>query len=259
MANAQVLYIEAFNVTANSTAWVDVCTIAAASFTTGKKYAILANIVAKIAQSSNNDVRVRLVHGTTPTVFDDASLSWEGQADVQEHEQSYLFFYTQPGTTELVKLQISTSATNTVTALIGQIIAINLDDVGAEGTDYFSNEFLTNYTMTTTPTAKAITSSFTPDGVGRWLFIGHQIFDVGSTITTPIGMELYDSVAGVLNSCQREGEDATNDKEGSVLYWAGVPTNAARTLAVRPFQTGSTPNAVMLASRVIAINLARFE
>ena len=126
--------------------------------------------------------------------------------------------------------------------------------MGASGTDYFWDEDLTDYTMTATPTAKATTTSFTPNGTDRWLFIGHMIEDVVG-ITTPIGFELYDSVAGILNSCQFEGEDGTNDFRGVNLYWAGVPTNAARTLAVRPFDSGS---GVMLASRVIAINLAKF-
>ena len=239
--------------TAASAAWVDTAIIPAASFTAFKRYLIIAHIISTFS-TANGEANSRLVHGTTPTVFDDASLAHEGLADNQEHEQFWLFDYTQPGTTERVKIQISSSGTATHTCRIAQILAINLDDVGASGTDYFFNEDLTDYTMTATPTAKAVTASFTPNGTDRWLFIGHMIEDVVG-ITTPIGFELYDSVAGVLNSCEFEGEDGTNDFRGVNLYWAGVPTNAARTLAVRPFNSGS---AIMLASRVIAINLSRF-
>ena len=255
MSDVQVLYAEEISgtVTAATTAWVDVCSIPAASFTAGKKYTILTNIVTKHA-SAGNEARVRLVHGTTPTVFDDASLAYEGLNGTQEHENSCLYFFTQPGTTEIVKLQVSSSSTTVVTVIFGQIVALNLDDLGTEGTDYFSNEFLGDYTMTASPTAKAITASFTPDGTDRWLFVGHMIWDAVS-INTPIGFELYDSVAGVLNSMQQEAEDATLDFLGANLFWVGVPTNAARTLAVRPFNSGSS---IMLASRVIAINLAKF-
>ena len=254
MADAQVLYAEDVSgTTANSTTWVDTASISAASFTAGAKYLILANCIAKI-NSAADDLRVQLVHGTTPTVFDDASLSHENRGAAQEHEVQYMFQYTQPGTTELVKLQISTNASSTVTNILSQIIAINLDDVGVSGTDYFWAEDLTNYTMTGTPTAKATTASFTPNGTDRWLFIGHMIYDVVG-ITTQIGFELNDSVAGILNSAKEEGEDGTNDFLGFNLYWAGVPSNAARTVAVRPFDSGS---AVMLASRVIAINLSKF-
>lgn len=254
MANAQVLYAEDVAATvATDTNWVDVASIPASSFTAGKKYLILANQVSSTATSSQ-EARVRLVHGTTPTVFDDASCAYEAVA-ATEHETSYMFFFTQPGTAELVKLQISGSSTTDVINILSQIIAIKLSDDFTENTDYFLNELLTDYTMTSTPTAKAITSSFTPNGTDRWLFIGHMIYDVVS-IVDEIGFELYDSVAGVLGMSQAEGEDATNDFRAENLFWVGVPSNSARTLAVRPFnEAGSN---VMLASRVFAINLSKF-
>lgn len=255
MADVQVLYAESVAATtATSTTWVDVASISSGSFTANKKYLIIANQVSKI-DSASAELRVRLVRGTTPTVFDDASLAYEGVNAAMEHELSYMFMYTQPGTPETIKLQISNSATSTVTNILSQIIAINMDDLGTDGVDYFWNEFLTDYTMTSTPTAKAITSSFTPNGTDRWLFIGHMIYDV-VTIVDEIGFELYDSVAGVLNKGWVEGEDATNDFKGFNLFWVGVPTNAARTLAVRPVEEAGSN--IMLASRVIAINLAKF-
>ena len=254
MADAQVLYDEdVAATTAATTTWVSLASIPAASFTANKRYLILANQVVKIT-SAANEARIRLVHGSTPTQFTDAYAAWEGLNATQEHEDSFLVDFTQPGTTEDVTLQISTSATNTVTNILSQIMAIKLDDDFTSGTDYFIAEDLVDYTMTATPTAKATTASFTPNGTDRWLYIGAQIADVVG-ITTQIGFELYDSVAGVLNKTSHEGEDGTNDFHGQIQYWAGVPTNAARTLAVRPFDSGA---AIMLQSRVIAINLAKF-
>jgi hypothetical protein len=255
MANAVVKYAESLGVTAATTAWVDTASLADTEFEANKTYLILAHIITQ-SNSSVAESRMRLVHGTTPTVFDDASCAYEGKTSQQTaFEMMYLYFYTQPATPELVKLQISNSATSTTEAVLAQILALKLSDDFVSGTDYHLNEVLANYTMTTTPTAQAITASFTPNGTDKWLFIGHMIHDVVS-IVDEIGFELYDSVAGVLNMSQIEGEDATNDLRAQSLYWVGVPTNASRTLTVRPFnEAGSN---VALATRVFALNLSKF-
>lgn len=255
MADVQVLYNEVVAATtAATTAWVDLASISAGSFTAGAKYLILANQVCK-HDNSTNETRVRLVHGTTPTAFDDASLAYEGTATTQEHELSYMFMYTQPGTPELVKLQISCSSTSTVTNILSQIIAINMDDVGTDGTDYYWDEDLVDYTMTTTETSKAQTASFTPNGTDRWLYIGHMIWDA-VVINAEIEFTLHDSVLGVVNRVREEAEDATNDFLSANLYWSGVPSNAARTVSVQPVEEAGSN--IMLASRVIAINLSKF-
>jgi hypothetical protein len=255
MANAQILYDEdVAGTTATTTTWVTTAIIPAASFTANKRYLIIAH-QAQDATSAANETRVRLAHGTTPTVFTDASLAYEGLGIAMSHEEMFLFDFTQPGTTEDVLLQISVSASNTATNRLSQILAIKLDDDFVSGTDYHWAEDLVNYTMTATPTAKASTASFTPNGTDRWLFIGHMIYDV-VTIIDEIGFELHDTVAGVLNRTQVEGEDATNDFHGHNLYWVGIPSAASRVVSVRPFnEAGSN---VMLASRVFAINLAKF-
>src|SRR3990167_5648732 len=122
MADAVIKYAESLTGTAATTAWVDTASLADTEFVASNIYLILANIICK-SNSSANDVRVRLVHGTTPTVFDDASLAWEGKtSNNQEHEESYLFLYTQPATPELVKLQISNSSTSTTTNVLSQIL-----------------------------------------------------------------------------------------------------------------------------------------
>lgn len=257
MADAVVKYAEHLAATtAPDTTWVDLAVIAASEFEANKTYLIIAN-QAGVCASSTDQIQVRLVHGTTPTEFTDGFLSSETNANAQEGEMSFLFLYTQPGTAELIKIQISsnTVATGTITNRLSQIIAIKLSDDFTQNTDWFWAEDLTNYTMTATPTAKATTGSFTPNGTDRWLFIGHMTHDV-VTIVDEIGFELYDSVAGVLSLFQAEGEDATNDIRANNLFWVGVPTNAARTLAVRPFEEAGSN--IMLASRVFAINLSKF-
>lgn len=255
MADAVVKYAQSVAATtATTTTWVDLASLAATEFEANKTYLILANQVC-VHDNQTNHTRVRLVHGTTPTVFDDASCSWEGQGQevsTQHHEISYMFFYTQPGTAELVKLQISSNTTgSTITNSLSQIIAIKLSDDFTENTHYFKTEDLVNYTLTATPTAKAATGSFTPNGTDRWLFIGNMIEDV-VTLVDEIGFELYDSVAGVLGLSWQEAED-TADQRAHTLFWVGVPTNAARTLAIRPVEEAGSN--IMLAGRTIALNL----
>lgn len=255
MADAVVKYAQSVAATtATTTTWVDLASLAATEFEANKTYLILANQVCTHDNISNY-TQVRLVRGTTPTVFDDASCSWEGQGQgvsAQDHEISYMFFFTQPSTAELVKLQISSNTTgSTITNKLSQIIAIKLSDDFTENTHYFKTEDLVDYTMTASPVAKATTGSFTPNGTDRWLFIGNMIEDV-VTIVDEIGFELYDSVAGVLGLVWQEAED-TADQRAHSLFWAGVPTNAARTLAIRPVnEAGSN---IMLAGRTIALNL----
>jgi len=191
MTDAVVKYVEEQGATANTTSWVDTATLANSEFEANKTYLILANQICKHA-SAAQESRVRLVHGTTPTVFDDASLAWEGLNGTQEHEMSYMFLFTQPATAELVKLQISSSSTTTVTSIFSQILVLKLSDDFVSGTDYFWDEDLVDYTMTGTPTRKAETASFTPNGTDRWLFIGHIIYDVVN-ITTATAYDIYDS------------------------------------------------------------------
>ena len=115
MADAQVLYDEdVAATTAATTAWVSLALIPAASFTASQRYLILANQICEHA-AAVQEARVRLVHGATPTLFTDAGVAWEGLSSTQNHEEAFLFDFTQPGTTEDVFLQISSSSTTDVT------------------------------------------------------------------------------------------------------------------------------------------------
>jgi len=255
MANVQVLYNETTAATtATTTAWVDLATIAAGSFTGGRTYLIIANQLS-IHDNSTNYTRARLVYGGTPTAFTDATLQYEGTATTQEHEVSWMYTYTQPATPDLVKIQISMNTTgSTITNRLSQIIAIDITD-WTSGTDYIWTQDTVDYTYTTTPTAKATSASFTPNGTDVWLYAANLIHGVNTTLTTQISFELYDSVAGVLNRTSQEGED-TADQLGANQYWVGVPTNAARTIAVRPSQA-TTADATMFSARTLALNLTK--
>jgi hypothetical protein len=262
MAAATMLYAESVAATtAATTTYVDLCSIPSTSFVAGKTYLILASITT-MHGSAANEARVRLVHGAG-TGADwgaganiDFGMAFEGLNGTQEHEIQYMTVFTQPGTAETIKLQMASSSTTTVTNIASQIFALKLSDDFVQNTDWFYNEFVTDYTGTATATSKASISITPPNTTDKWLIIGDATWDVVS-ITTPIGFELHDSAGVVLSSMQVEGEDATNEFIHHSLVWTGsFPTTAARTLSVRPFNSGSS---IFLDSAVFALNLSKFQ
>ena len=250
-------YAEGLNVTAASATWVDVATLAAGEFVANKTYLILALGFIRIATSATNEVRMRLVHGTTE--FTDCSGAYEGQADVQNFTYGYLTVFTQPGTAELVKLQISTSATNTVTADLGQIFVLKLsDDFSAD--DWKYAEQLTDYTTTAsrgdTSSTEAASVTFTPNGTDDWLVFGNFYLTPASTADNYRG-SLFDSVEGLdAPMIDEEGEDATNENRSHLLMRVYTPSAVSHTFQLR--FSHETTAAVIKSSRIFAINLNKF-
>lgn len=256
MAAAQGLYAEnVADTDATTTTWVDICEISAGSFNINETYLIIANVLATNS-SGSSEVRLRLVHGTTPTEFTDASHAWE-VANLQQQGlcDGWMTVFTQPGTAELVKLQVSSSGTDTARAHMGQIFALNLDDVGSEDTEWRFNEVTVDYTTTTTMTAQA-SETFTPNGTDDWLIIG-QFEQVPGATSANYRAELHDSVAGVLTSLDIEGEDTVTELRGHMLMRVVTPTNASHTFSIR-FQHETTAGTVR-SSRLFCLNLSVFR
>ena len=255
MTAAQGLYAEnTTDTNVSSTTFTDVCSIAAGSFTAGATYLILACAIFQ-ENSSANESRVRLVHGTVPTVFDDASLAWEQTATAHYSTAGWMTVFTQPGTAELVKIQAANSSTSTTTVMLGQIFALKLDDVGAQNTDWFYTEDLVDYTTTGSKVSKA-SVTFTPNGTDDWLIIGQFAQKPGATNSNYLA-DLNDSVAGVLTGIDIEGEDTTNEVRGHMLCAVVTPTNASHTFSMR-FSHETTAGTV-LSNRIFAINLNKFN
>lgn len=255
MTDVQVLYGEGTAGTNTTTTPQTIASIANTSFTANKKYLILAAGHCRSTSGSGN-VEMRLAHGTTPTVFDDGPMSAELTANVQESEWSFAVVYTQPGTTEQIVLQFNrnTEFTGTVTCELGQIIAINLDDIGTQSTDYWYTIDLVDYTTTASKVSKA-SITWTPNGTDDYWAIGYGVFS-GVAINSNHLMDLNDSVAGVLSAVDVEGEDATNDKKSYLLSAPYTPSNASHTLSVR-FSHESAALTV-LQNAVFLINLNKF-
>jgi len=232
MTAVQMLYAEGINSVNTTTTPQTVASLADTAFTASKKYLILAKAFIRTSSGSGN-VECRLAHGTTPTVFDDNPVSAELTANTQESEWAFAVIFDQPSTREQIVLQFNRNAefTGTVTCELGQILAINLTDVGAENTHWWQTVDLADYTTTGSKVSKA-SITFTANGADVYWALGYGIFSGVATNSNHL-MDLNDSVAGVLSAVDVEGEDATNDKKAYLLSAPYVPSSASHTLSVR--------------------------
>src|SRR3989304_5146616 len=184
MADAQVLYAEnTAHVTADSTTWVDVCEIAASSFTASKKYLILALGYLKPSTASAHP-QLRLVHGTTPTQFTDA-LTVAEMSGASRQCFGWMTVWDQPATAELVKVQLSDAATATATCELGQILAIKLSDDFTTD-DWKFAEDLTDHVVADATPIDGASVTFTANGTDRWLLLGEAVYDQNSGVTSVV-------------------------------------------------------------------------
>ena len=251
MANAQVINATGFNVTASSTAWVDVASLGSGTLTSGKTYLILAICTGTIA-SSANELRLRLVHGAGATVFTDASNAEEIASGSTRPFCGFMVMYTA-GASDSITLQVSSAATQTATAEFAEIIAINLDDIGTLNTDYFWNEVTTDLALTTAYQDCA-SVTFTPNGTDKYLYLAQVAWKPGSATAQTDHHLTVDGTEVVYNS--EEGEDTTNEVRNRIIVWAETPTNASHTVKVQA--KGETAAGTTLSSRVFVLNLGKF-
>lgn len=240
---------QGINVTASTTSWVTVAQITAGNLTAGVKYLIVASAFVRHA-SGANESRLRLVHGATPTLFDDGSAAYEETSAAQETSVGWMYVWTEPGTAEAITLEVSSSSTTTVTVEWGGVVAIPLTDL-TEDTHYRYNEVLADYTTTASFADQAL-ETFTPNGTDDWLIIGHGVIS-GVQTTTNYRMRLNDSVAGALATIDIEGEDNTNEIRSHLMMAVVTPTNASHTFSVQ-FNHETTAHTVR-SSRIFCLNL----
>jgi len=250
-------------VTSVNSTWTDCASIAAGSFTAGRKYLIIANGLIQ-CQGGASEHHIRLVHGTTPTVFPDAEGIYDpgiGAADGRATWQ-YMTIWTQPGTAELVKIQILREAsTANVTSGLTQIQCVDLTDL-TENTDYWFNEVTADYTTTTTPTAQAAVT-LTPNGTDDFWVIGNIVDALPANIAdgTDFRCQLFESVGATtapLLDWEAEDIDVGDEQRAACLQrvWA-APSAASRTWSVRPYHAGGTFS--VLSSRIFVLRLNKFD
>lgn len=203
------------------TNWSDIsgASIAAGSFVAGAKYLILAS-----AQFGGNDANVnfgiRLVHGTTPTVFPGSTQIMEPPSATASNKNSYLFqvVWTQPGTAELVKLQFQTAdAAKIVNADSIRILAIRLDASLTDGSDYKYGE--DDDTGAPVAIEDAVWTdfasiTFTPANANDdWLVVGCFNWRVDNSTFYQTNVRLNrDSDTELSPSFSEEGEDTAEER-----------------------------------------------
>lgn len=194
---------------------------------------------------------------TTPTQFTDAYEADEVLGN-KVVGVGFMAVYTQPGTTETVTLEFASSTTSQEAILRwAQVVAINLDDIGTQNTDYWYTENTTDSSYGTTPT-DAASVTFSANGTDKYLYIANVTFDwVGDPTTTSAGFDLV--VDGTTQQrVYEEGEDQTNEQRNRLLMWAETPTNASHTVKVQGYSEAGTI-VQHLSSRVFVLNLSAFS
>lgn len=258
MPSAQALYAESIADVTAATTYVNVCTISAGSFTGSAKYLILA--IADLSGSgSANEHYVRLQHGGVN--FTDGEFVHDpGQGADGGQIYSWMYVFTQPSSPEAVALDIKGESTGVATSKFGQIVAINLDNIGTENTDWYYNEVTADYTTTTTPTAQA-SITFTPNGTDDWLVIGHAVQGKPSVVAdgNSAGFEIHNSVTGTVNPktlAEYEDVDLGDEIRGFIGMRVYTPTNVSHTFSVRPYHVNAS--CVFDSSRIFALKLNKF-
>ena len=252
-------------VTSVDSTWTDCASIAAGSFTASRKYLIVANAIIQCGGGANEH-HIRLVHGTTPTEFTDAHGIYDPGLSGANGRGAwqYMTVFTQPGTAELVKIQIMREAsTANVTSGYTQILCVDITDL-VENTDYWFNEDTADYETTTTPVAKAAVT-LTPNGTDDFAVWANAVYDGGGTLAddgNDFEAEMFESVASsVLPRWQNENEDAdAGDENHSMVLqrsWA-APSAASRTWSIRLSHNGASAFTV-LSSRVFVLRLNAFD
>lgn len=253
MANIQALTAQGINVATSSphATYREVCKIAAASFTPSATYLIIVSAFVRAA-SSANEALMRLSHNTTP--FTDGTLAYELTSTTQKANLGWLYTYTQPGTPQDIILEVANASTSQTTVEWAGIVAINLDDLGTQGTDYFFNEVTSDYSTTSSYVDQAAVT-LTANGTDDYLIIAQGVLS-GVSTTTNHQMRINDSVAGALATIDVEGEDATNETRGYLMMTAVTPSAASHTFSA---QFAHETNSVsVLSSRIFSVSLSKF-
>lgn len=249
MADLAILYDEDAGTSTSSGSFVDTAVIPAASFVAGHEYVIIASCYLVLSGATSSLMSARLVHGATPTVFDDALCVLENLASGDCLPCGWLARFTQPGTTEDVKIQIGRTpgTSGTAAGRLSQILAIDLTDL-TEDVDYFWDEI----TADDTSGAAYESGASVTLPAGDWAVFAHKAYDEASVANSEnmaIGDGTNDQPEVI-----REGEN-TSELINYLLFKAVAPTGST-TYAAR-YKTESTARTVF-STRIFALRLAKF-
>ncbi len=274
---AAIEYLESTPVTTEQshtgdTTWTDVhadAEIAAGAFTGSKNYFV--QVSARLRGSSIADVfGIRLVHGTTPTVFTSSVFSIEPFGTVTPYVYSWFTVFAQPATAEIIKVQMATLQDSAETVFVDEvrIVAINLtddltEDTGSGGDWKFVEDASGPTTHTTTAFGSGQTDRapciFTPPTAGDdWgVWSRAQIGIEDTAINYEIGL-LDESDTLVRKPITHEGEDNLEIRSHMIPYVAEGLSAASHTFQIQTRDDASPLNKYESAA-VFVLNLDKFE
>lgn len=251
MAEAGSAYAELLTDTAATTTYVDGAAIAAGDFVAGKTYLILAMGMFG-SSSATVGADVQLLHGSTPFTDDPVKIDFDSTS--ARAPVCFMHKFTQPGTAEGIKLQHRSvgGGASTVTSYTSIVLAICLDDIGTENTDWYFTEDTSDLTTSTTPASEA-SVTVAANGTDDWLVIANVSIDA-DTGSASQRFSIYDGTTEE-PSAFVEGEQAAAEF-GWMLARTFTPANGNTTYACR-FTAESTADEVR-SSRIFAVNLSKF-
>ena len=239
----------------------DVVTIPASSFVANGVYFIIATGEFNGDWSQANG-EVRLVHGSTPTVFTGSLITFDIVSSAAADKLlwgPYVTEFTQPATAEDVKVQmrLKSVTTNTIRGNNITIWAIRRDADLVENTDYKYAEVTTPTQHTTSFVARASITWTPADNNHDWLVICCEQVDVNSAgVNFEVRID-RDSGAETAGFFGREGE-RVDDVLLLGTFWPFTLSDSSHTLALhsRDDATGVNDHEY---SAILALRLDRFE
>ena len=243
--------------TSSLTVWTDVASIPAASFTVGNTYLLYYCMDLRVASNSSIG-HTRFVRGLTPTDMGESEGVWQQPtATTFGHSPSGMYVFTQPGTTELVKVQIKRfSGSSNSTSRFCRIIAVDLTPLAA--TDWEYDDETADHTTTTTMVAR---SSMTQaaNGTDTWLLLADFRLRNVDTSAQGINVEIHSDLDGSLITCKRVGEGASDIMAHTIMRPV-VLSNGTHTLSIRAnHDAGISAAGTIFSTRLIALRLNEFQ
>lgn len=249
------LYGEAIDIqNTSAVTYVDCGEIPAGSFTANAKYFLIANILFQ-GSSASNDINIRWCHGPdgSETDFTDGTWRRDSQGGSNGNCFGAIQVFTQPGTTEQVKLMIKAVATpNTVRAELGEIFALDLTDL-VENTDYYFNEHTTDDATLSSAYEDGATITIVGDGVSTWWVCGDVVRNSGAT--TVLDRSRLNLDGNTDHTYLNEGDD-TADVNSWLFSRSFVPDSSS--VCKMQYSVASGTAGTYFSSRIFAINLTKF-
>ena len=244
------------NQTTTSATYVDVSglAIASGSFTTGKKYLLVAT--AQVGNGTSGvDVGVQLVHGST--AFGESEAVIDTINSTARWPYQFFTVWTAVAA-EGVKVQFKSNGTNTTNLNFGSLLAINLSDDVIENTDWCFAERTTDDAVATSTTYTAGAScTITPSGASDWLVMTYYQGSMSSAGEMESRMNRSGEAADTTVRYSHQPRVTTGVINQGVLARVFSLTNASNTFKEEATKFAGTHT--RLHSNVLMLNLSKFK